>query len=293
MNSPFFSVVIPTFNRHKLLARCLDSLCNQTFKDFETLVCDDGSTDATKSVVELYKSKLEIRYFWDQNWGGPARPRNTGIQHARSQWICFLDSDDWWYPQKLEIIKSYLQYDVIYHDLDYFTDLGIQKPMRGTQLGDNPFYELIAYQNCIPNSSAVVKTDLLKRIGCISENQDIIAIEDYDTWIRLSLEGARFKYINKSLGAYWQSKEANNISASTKFIDRELTILDQYSALIPLKSRSNVIQSRLFNIARNAHRVNHFDNAIKTYIKCIHGPSIVISIKALILTFLGLLKICR
>src|ERR1700759_5123285 len=93
---PTFSVVIPTYNRAQKLFRALHSLNEQTFLDFEVLVCDDGSTDETRSVVEAFVPAIRfraLRYFYAPNWGGPARPRNTGLAKATADWVCFLDSD--------------------------------------------------------------------------------------------------------------------------------------------------------------------------------------------------------
>ena len=75
-----FSIIIPTYNRALLLKRCLDSLCSQTYRDFEVIVCDDGSTDGTNEIINQFEDKLSLKYLYDTNWGGPARPRNNGIK---------------------------------------------------------------------------------------------------------------------------------------------------------------------------------------------------------------------
>lgn len=80
-------------------------------------MCNDVSTENTESVVNCFKSVLNIFYVGDNNMGGPIRLRNIGISIARGEWICFLDSDDWLYSNKLNIIWKNLNSDVIYHDL--------------------------------------------------------------------------------------------------------------------------------------------------------------------------------
>ena len=87
VNNPRFSVVIPTYNRAKEIRRCLDSLVAQNFQDFEVLICDDGSTDDTSSVVSEYSHLLDITYRCGEHFGGPARPRNCGISLARAPYI--------------------------------------------------------------------------------------------------------------------------------------------------------------------------------------------------------------
>ena len=101
---PFFTVIIPTYNRAELLRRALESVHSQTYRDFEVIVCDDGSTDHTRDVANSFAGRMHMSYLRDENWGGPARPRNRGIQEASGEWLCFLDADDWWYPEKLAAV---------------------------------------------------------------------------------------------------------------------------------------------------------------------------------------------
>lgn len=103
---PFFTIFIPSYNRAHTLKRCLDSLVNQTFKDFEVLIVDDGSIDNTKSVVELYSDKLDIRYYWKEN-GGKHTAINIGIKKCRGKMFMILDSDDYLLYTALEKFHEY------------------------------------------------------------------------------------------------------------------------------------------------------------------------------------------
>lgn len=104
-DAPFFSVVMPTYNRASMLPRSLGSLLNQEFADFEVLVCDDGSDDETARIVaELGDPR--IRYLFQENRGVSAA-RNLGIRHARGRAVCFLDSDDEAAPQWLARISDH------------------------------------------------------------------------------------------------------------------------------------------------------------------------------------------
>ncbi len=93
------SVVIPTYNRAGYLCRAIDSVLNQTFSDYEIIVVDDGSTDGTKEMLRPYMAR--IRYVAQEN-AGVSVARNRGIRLAEGEWVAFLDSDDWWLPQKLQ-----------------------------------------------------------------------------------------------------------------------------------------------------------------------------------------------
>lgn len=120
MKDIIVSIVIPTYNRANDLRRCLFSLVSQTYRNFEVIVCDDGSTDDSEVVIKEFQFSLKINYYHLENFGGPSRPRNFGIQKAKGKYIALLDSDDWWTPKKLEVSVSILEsknIDLVYHDL--------------------------------------------------------------------------------------------------------------------------------------------------------------------------------
>lgn len=101
--NPKVSVIIPTYNRANLLPRAIKSVLNQTFKDFELIIIDDGSTDNTKQIVEDFqKRESKIKYVWQENSGGPANSVNSGLKIARGEYVALLENDDEWLPEKLE-----------------------------------------------------------------------------------------------------------------------------------------------------------------------------------------------
>ena len=100
-NDLYFSICIPSYNRAYTLNRCLDSLISQTYKNFEVLFIDDGSTDNTEKIVNEYCNKLNIRYFKKTN-GGKHTALNFGIKNAcNTELFMILDSDDWLKPEAL------------------------------------------------------------------------------------------------------------------------------------------------------------------------------------------------
>jgi hypothetical protein len=100
---PFFSVIIPTYNRATLLQEALASVNAQEWRDFEVIVIDDGSTDETEAVV--LASQLPVRFFRQTN-AGPGAARNLGIRQATGRYITFLDSDDKWFPWTLKVFQQ-------------------------------------------------------------------------------------------------------------------------------------------------------------------------------------------
>ncbi|MDP6713514.1 MAG: glycosyltransferase family A protein, partial [SAR202 cluster bacterium] len=94
---PTVCVVIPAYNVGSIIPRAIESVLGQTFSDFEIVVVDDGSSDETASVVKQYRGDPRVQYVYQTNKGLPGA-RNTGIRHAESGLVAFLDADDWWLP---------------------------------------------------------------------------------------------------------------------------------------------------------------------------------------------------
>jgi glycosyltransferase involved in cell wall biosynthesis len=228
---PFFSVIIPTFNRAEKLRRALESVVSQTFSDYEVIVCDDGSIDHTREIVDSFTGRIAIKYLREENWGGPARPRNNGLKAACGEWVCFLDADDWWFPGKLSTVFAAIgNADVVHHDCDVF-DGSVKKiiKMRGRQLSTPVFIDLMTGWNALHTSTVCVKKTILEDAGGFSEERALIAIEDFDLWLRISRVTDRFSHIPRLLGAYEVSNGSIS-SFSTESIERETLIHERYVA---------------------------------------------------------------
>lgn len=283
------SIIIPTYNRAEQLRFCLDRLLEQTYKNFEVIVCDDGSVDSTELVVSAYYDKLDIKYINDFNFGGPARPRNRGIKISKGDVIAFLDSDDWWYPTKLEESLKYTNdYDVIYHNLDKYTSYKKSSGLvKGRILEGNVAQNLII-NGGIPNSSVVIKKTILNEVGEISEDKALIAVEDSDYWIRIALVTQKFKYIDKSLGGYWIG---NNISVSEKQIGREEALFDKHKHLLNEEELYLTKINLAFRKARIFHKIRSFGNARLEYLISVKSADKLVRIKSYIGLLTAYLKI--
>jgi len=190
-SGPLVSVIVTTYNRADLLCETLDSILSQTYENFELIVVDDGSTDNTEEVVKRH-SAGRINYIKTENWGGPARPRNIGIEKATGEYIAFCDDDDIWLPKKLEKQINYIvnsNYGMIFTMQKQFGATSIFSNYFG--IGPLPFKKdtsanALLQVNCIPTSSVIIKKDLLDQIDYFDERRSFIAIEDNDLWIRVS-----------------------------------------------------------------------------------------------------------
>jgi glycosyltransferase involved in cell wall biosynthesis len=202
-----FSIVIPTYNRSSDLVRCLNSLVTQTYKNFEVIVCDNGSSDNTKEVIKKYEKQLNLEYIYlTENSGGPAKPRNIGAANAKGVWICFLDSDDLYEENKLEYISKLNldNIDFIYHNLTVIKGglkFGKLKPRKLSNA--NSYYDLLFNMNAIPTSSVCVRKEIFDKTNGFKETKEIAGLEDFHLWINLARMSVRFYYIPKQLGCYF------------------------------------------------------------------------------------------
>lgn len=200
---PFISVVIPTFNRALQVQAALKSVLAQTYREFEVIIVDDGSTDGTGEAIEGFIGQQndngkQIRYFFQHNQGSSVA-RNQGIAQARGEWIAFLDSDDLWLPEKLELqmqaIKQFKdECGGCFTDSQMVNDLGMNdssfrcfgRPCQQTVGIASEALLSIARSFCgFWLSTLLVRTDLSRRIGGF--DPEIQGPEDRDFYFRLAL----------------------------------------------------------------------------------------------------------
>ena len=200
------SIVMPTYNRGYCLADTIQSVLCQTYKEWELLVIDNMSRDNTKDLIGAFRD-ARIKLIQIQNHGVIATSRNCGIAEASGELIAFMDSDDPWLPEKLEISVRLLGsgMDFVYHDL-YLTDGKDRSKNRTTKVSrrlKSPVVEdLIRNGNGINTSSVVTKTELVRRVNGFSESRELIGIEDYDLWVRLAEVTDKFGLIASPMGYY-------------------------------------------------------------------------------------------
>ena len=203
---PLVSVIMPTYNHAKFIGEAIDSVLNQTYQNLELIIIDNYSEDDTEKIVASYEDD-RIIYLKFRNNGIIAASRNHGIKHSPGEYIAFLDSDDWWLSNKLQICFDHIndKTDLIYHDLRIIREqssLFQSKTIKSRQLNAPVLVDLLVNGNTISTSSVVVRKRLLDQIGGINESPAIIAAEDYNTWLRIAQITDAFCHIPKSLGYY-------------------------------------------------------------------------------------------
>ncbi len=187
MSRPQVSVIVPTHNRASLIGQTLDSISRQTFRDYEVIIIDDGSTDETARVVRQRPEPLHYLY---QEQRGAAAARNHALAEANGSLVAFLDSDDIWLPDFLSEVAAAVQAqsDAALGYADFRTIDGQGRTLRGhrkKQHGGRVVTPLFA-SIFIHTSCVVARRDAILQAGGFDDRME--ANEDYDLWLRLSLE---------------------------------------------------------------------------------------------------------
>jgi len=279
---PLYSIIIPTYKRAELLRRALDSIEQQTFQDFEVIVIDNRSEDHTREVIASFDDS-RITVLEIDNGGIIAASRNLGISRARGEWICFLDSDDWWYPKKLETVRRFLSgSDIIYHDLDVHDSNGKRhwKKVKGKHLSPPVFSNLMKSGNVMVTSSVVVRKQILEQVGGLDEDAAIVAAEDYDLCLRIARVTERFTYIPRGLGAYWVGGESMT-EISEKQIERVASVYHKHLAFLKEEDRQDVVTIMNYGRARILQKMGRAIEAAALFREALHARMLNIRIKSL------------
>lgn len=249
-----FSIVMPAYNSEKTILESIDSIRSQTFTDWELIVVDDGSIDRTRDIVTGLKDE-RIHVLIQQN-SGVSIARNKGVEHASGDIVCFLDSDDIWFPEHLETIvdmKSKYPDATCFVTNYYFgityeqKRLPIIRGIRNTQdyqYIDNYLQLLCTSDPLIHTSSIAVNKDCFFKIGGFPTN--IIAGEDTIAWIKLFLDGNKIIYTATPLSFYniplpGERKIRVSDQDSDLFEEEIITLISKY------KSQENPLTQVLSN----------------------------------------------
>ena len=230
MINPFVSVIIPTFNHAKLLKRALESVVAQSFQDWEAIVVNNFSTDETIQVVQSFDDE-RIKLINFKNSGIIAASRNRGIESAKGQYVAFLDSDDAWYPAKLQKCVDQATNGaqfVCHGEVWINSNLSKREVMYGPT--ENATYTKLLYRgNCISTSATFIQTEILKSLGGFDESAEIITAEDYDMWMRIAALKPKTIFIPEVLGEFYRLADSAS-SAVMRSLASEKVVLAKHFA---------------------------------------------------------------
>ncbi|MGB8225840.1 MAG: glycosyltransferase, partial [Sedimentisphaerales bacterium] len=254
---PNISVCIPTYNREYLLKETLDSVFAQTYKDFEIVIVDDGSTDGTKEMLE--RNGYNVRYFWQANQGDAAA-RNKLIELAEGKYISFLDSDDLLYPDALEQMAAAMPQGaedvIIYGPYVAIDEQGNVLHRRKKKLYNGKITRRLFEDILIHACGSLFPKKILVEAGGF--NTALNVCSDYDLWLRLSL---KYDFIGLQKPVFKRRRHSGNIS-KISFANRiiEYNVLENFyfngggKEVIPHRWAMIRLSKEQYRVARSAIR---------------------------------------
>ena len=268
-NSPLVSIVIPTYNHAPMLQRALATVIEQTYRNWNAIVVNNFSTDNTLEVVAQFNDpRIQCVNF--RNNGVIGASRNEGIALATGEYVAFLDSDDTWFPTKLEQCIEILESgsDLVCHAEFWIDESGKSRLVAYGPSKAATHHNLIYKGNRISTSATVVRTALLKEVHGFDVAPELISTEDYDLWIRLAAKSDKFAFISEPLGEY--HRHDNNVSANIeKHLAAELALLAKhfsanarYENVIARRRRTALAY---YGAGRSLHRTRKYFLALKKY----------------------------
>ncbi len=219
MSQPFFSIVIPTYNRAHTVGRALRSCVEQTIDDFEIIVVDDDKSNDDIAAALVPFQALPVRLV-EKHKGKAAAARNAGIRLARGRYVAFLDADDEYLPRKLELCRNALlqEPDLLLYSQNY-VDRGVGrywiKPARGLGTDENIFDYLFRDKGWIHPSSVVVRTELANQYPF---NEHISFGDDMQFAAEIWLAGTKIRMLDVPLTIYPDLYDPTRLSQSPVFV---------------------------------------------------------------------------
>ena len=215
MKNPTISVIVPVYNTEKYLHRCIDSILTQTYTDFELLLIDDGSKDNSGKICDEYTEKdKRVRVFHKPN-GGVSSARNLGLDNAQGEWIIFIDSDDYFLPNAIEILlRNAIKHKTSLSIGNLYMERGGNKTKTRTAykegiIQDN--FKAWYFNICIPNQGSTLYSSKILTKNMF--NSSLSRYEDAETLLTLIKE-YKIAYTNECVMVY--SRENPGLSRAAK-----------------------------------------------------------------------------
>lgn len=256
-NMPNISICIPTYNREYLLKETLESVFAQSYKDFEVVIVDDGSTDGTREMLE--KNGFNVRYYWQEN-KGDAAARNKLIELAEGKYISFLDSDDLLYPDAIERMAAAMPKDcedvIVYGPYTAIDENGNLLRRRKKKLYNGKITKHLFEDILIHSCGSLFPKRILIEAGRFDTSLNVCS--DYDLWLRLSL---KYNFIKIKKPVFKRRRHKGNIS-KINYANRstEYKVLENFyfkgggSEVIPYKWAMTRLSKELYRVSRSAIR---------------------------------------
>lgn len=217
-NTPAVSIIIPAYNVAPYIVETLDSVFAQTYRGYEVILINDGSTDETAERIAPFRDR--IIYLEQKNCGVMAA-RNAGLRAARGRYIALLDSDDLWLPRFLEVLVGMLDgdssLDVAYPNAWFFGSPNFDGKLHQDVLpvAEPVTYDRVLRRECQIFGLLVFRRELIDELGGYDESLQGQGAEDFELWLRMLKAGRRFKFTTEPLAKYrWRHNSLSNTGVS-------------------------------------------------------------------------------
>lgn len=266
MNRPKFSVIIPTYNRGRVLLQAVRSVLEQSCPDFELLIVDDGSTDNTGEIVAGLKDK-RIRFFRQEN-GGASRARNTGMRAAGGEYIAFLDADDRFLPghlaRALPVLASGRGICTYSQVIVNRGGVSFLKPPRSIDPGEHIADYLLGDRGFVPTITLIIPAELAREVR-YDENTGFG--DDIDFAVRLARAGARLHMLPEP-GAVWNDLHEPERLSARQYPEEQEAWLARMERML---TRRAYLAGLGWHVARSHARQGRRARALKFYLRALAG----------------------
>lgn len=223
------SIVIPVYNQGNYLQKTIDSVLNQTFKNWDCIIVNDGSTDNTEGIVKEYLDKdKRLKYIYQKNHG-PSTARNNGIEHSTGRYIAFLDADDLWEPEMLEQTHDFLEKNqgisVVCTAWDFIDEAGKIASRKMCPFSCQDYSEGLMLRNLFPIHTLLLRREIFTSCGIFDTN--LISMEDWDMWFRAVHNGFKFHPINRLLAHYRLHSKSASVNVK-RMTDYTFTVIEKF-----------------------------------------------------------------
>jgi len=262
---PTFSVIIPAYNAADTLAEALLSVENQLFTDWEVVLINDGSTDNTTEVFAEIAADDERFKIINQENKGLGAARNIGAAHAAAKWLVFLDADDRWAANKLQIlwqyINKYTDVQMLYHPIFELYQNGRLRLRKFVETPD--LHAFINQQNSFVPSAVAIRADVFKAAGGFIEDKN--QVEDLGLWFSLYQSGVKTKAIQQAMTVYRIGQGITaDVASHLQKVEAATTFALQ-QRLLTKQQRDIFLQRKYYEAARQNHKLGLFAQASDYY----------------------------
>lgn len=192
VENPLVTIITPTYNRSEFILEAVESVIKQSYPHFEFLIVDDGSTDNTVELLQPYLKDERVRLFQQEN-RGQSVARNVALADAAGEFICFLDSDNYWPLDKLEsqirIFEKHPEVDVLYGDNVIINEQGKEISRKNMSRYSGRIAARMIQDNCVAMNTTMARRRCFDEMGGMSGKRRVA--DDYDLWLRFS---ARYEF---------------------------------------------------------------------------------------------------